>query len=77
MSVAGRKLTIRMPDNSGVRGGEVVGIHVDPGSRVRQGSPVMTVQTAEGEQRIRAPRMGRAVPLVTVGDEDAAHKTGG
>ena len=47
----------------------MVGIHVDPGSRVRQGSPVMTVQTAESEQRIRAPRMGRAVPLVTVGDE--------
>ena len=69
MSVAGRKLTIRMPDNRRLRGAEVVGIHVDPGGRVREGIPVMTVMTAEGEQRIRAPRPGRAIPLVTVGDE--------
>ena len=69
MSVAGRKLTIRMPDNRRLRRAEVVGIHVDPGGRVREGNPVMTVMAADGEQHIRAPRPGRAVPLVTVGDE--------
>lgn len=69
MSLAGRKVTIRMPDHDGPGKAEVVGIHVDPGGSVRESYPVMTVITMLGEQRIRAPRAGTVLPIVSVGDE--------
>ncbi len=68
MSVTGRKLTIRMPDTRKLRGAEVVAVHIDPGGAVREGTPVVTVTGPSGDQVIRAPRRGRAVPLVSAGD---------
>ena len=69
MSGAGRKLTIRMPDNPRLRGSEVSRLHVDPGMRVAAGSPVLSLAVRGREHKVRAPRPGRIVPLVAPGDQ--------
>lgn len=69
MGEAGRKLTIRMPDNPRLRTAEVGDIHIDPGLRVRVGAPVMTLVSRRREHMVRAPRPGRIVPLVAKGDQ--------
>lgn len=69
MGEAGRKLTIRMPDNPRLRTAEVCKIHLDPGASVRVGSPIMTLSARRREHMVRAPRSGRVVPLVSNGDE--------
>ncbi|MEM9138267.1 MAG: biotin/lipoyl-containing protein, partial [Pseudomonadota bacterium] len=69
MGEAGRKLTIRMPDNPRLRSAEVGQIHLDPGATVRVGSPVMTLVSGKREHMVRAPRPGRVVPLVAAADE--------
>ncbi|MEM7058334.1 MAG: hypothetical protein AAF557_12145 [Pseudomonadota bacterium] len=69
MGEAGRKLTIRMPDNPRLRSAEVGKLHLDPGARVRVGSPIMTLISRSKEHMVRAPRPGRVVPLVAPGDE--------
>ncbi len=69
MGEAGRKLTIRMPDNPRLKTAEVGKLHLDPGARVRVGSPVMTLVSHRKEHMVRAPRPGRVVPLVAPGDQ--------
>ena len=69
MSEAGRKLTIRMPDNPRLRSVVVGQMHVDPGGRVMEGTPVMSLEKKRRDHIVRAPRPGRIVPLVAVGDK--------
>ncbi|MFK7942926.1 MAG: hypothetical protein AB8B85_08465 [Paracoccaceae bacterium] len=68
MSGAGRKLTIRLPDNVRLRGATVGRVHLDPGMRVAEGSPVLTLLVRGREHKVRAPKPGRIVPLVAPGD---------
>ena len=72
MGVAGRKLTIRMPDNPRLRTAEVGGLHLDPGARVQSGNPVLTLVHRRREHKVRAPRSGRVVPLIAPGDHVTA-----
>ncbi|MEM1162255.1 MAG: biotin/lipoyl-containing protein [Pseudomonadota bacterium] len=69
MGEAGRKLTIRMPDNPRLKSAEVARVHVDVGNRAQVGSPIMTLVARRREHMIRAPRPGRIVPLVAPGDK--------
>ena len=69
MSEAGRKLTIRMPDNPRLRSVVVGQMHVDPGGRVMAGTPVMSLAKKRRDHIVRAPRPGRILPLVAVGDK--------
>lgn len=68
MHGAGRKLTIRMPDNPRLRGASVARLHVDPGSRVSAGSPVLSLAIRNREHMVRAPRPGQVIPLVAPDD---------
>ena len=68
MGATGRKLTIRMPDNPGLRSAEVGKVHLDPGARVQSGNPVLTLLNRRKEHLVRAPRPGRIVPLIAPGD---------
>ena len=69
MSATGRKVTIRMPESSRLLGAEVAALHVAPGGVVHEGSLLMTLRAQGSDHVVRAPRPGRAVPLVTTGDE--------
>lgn len=68
MGEAGRKLTIRMPDNPRLRSVEVVQLHVEPGERVPAGTPVLSLHKRRRDHIVRSPRPGRIVPLVAIGD---------
>lgn len=69
MSEAGRKLTIRMPDNPRLRSVEVAQLHTDPGERVLAGTPIMSLHKGRRDHIVRTPRPGKVVPLVAIGDK--------
>ncbi|MEO1495215.1 MAG: hypothetical protein AAFV19_23980, partial [Pseudomonadota bacterium] len=68
MAEAGKKLTIRMPDNPRLKTAVVKEVHLDPGARVQIGSPVMSLTARRKTHLVRSPKSGRVVPLVAPND---------